>query len=54
MANKPMNRGYRVWIRAEESVYICQFQIYVGKIGDIRERDLGARVDHNSTGDIVG
>lgn len=53
MPNKPVKRGYKVWIRAEESGYVCQFQIYVGKVGNITERNLGGRVVHDLTRDLV-
>ncbi|KAJ8958695.1 hypothetical protein NQ318_016422 [Aromia moschata] len=43
MPLKPIKRGYKVWIRADESGYACQFQIYSGKVESSTEKDLGAR-----------
>lgn len=54
MPNKPVKRGYKVWTRAEESGYICQFQIYTGKVGQIAETNLGRRVVEDLTRDLVG
>nr|CAH7769898.1 unnamed protein product [Callosobruchus chinensis] len=44
MPMKPIKRGYKVWIRADETGYVCQFQIYTGKVSDASEKNLGARV----------
>ena len=44
MPNKPIKRGYKVWVRASESGYVDQFEIYTGKIGNKSETNLGARV----------
>ncbi|ENN74501.1 piggyBac transposable element-derived protein 3 [Dendroctonus ponderosae] len=54
MPNKPIKRGYKVWVRAEESGYVCQFQIYTGKVGQIVETNLGCRVVQDLTKDLVG
>ena len=32
MPMKPIKRGYKVWVRSDEYGYICEFQIYTGKI----------------------
>jgi hypothetical protein len=37
MRLKPIKRGYKVWIRAGESGYVNQFQIYVGKVGNLQD-----------------
>jgi len=29
--NKPVKRGYKIWVRADSSRYVCEFQIYTGK-----------------------
>ncbi|CAH1998897.1 unnamed protein product [Acanthoscelides obtectus] len=34
MPNKPIKRGYKLWVRASESGYVNHFQIYTGKIGE--------------------
>lgn len=28
---KPTKRGYKVWVRADDKAFVCQFQIYTGK-----------------------
>ena len=43
MPQKPMKRGYKVWVRSDMNGYVCEFQIYTGKIADVAERNLGAR-----------
>lgn len=37
-----------------KSGYICQFQIYTGKVGQIAETNLGRRVVEDLTRDLVG
>lgn len=54
MPLKPIKRGYKVWIRAGESGYVHQFQIYVGKTGDDVEKSLGSRVVKDLTRSLVG
>lgn len=54
MPMKPVKRGYKVWVRADESGFACQFQIYTGKSGDSVEKDLGARVVTDLTRSLVG
>jgi hypothetical protein len=54
MRLKPIKRGYKVWIRAGESGYVNQFQIYVGKVGNDVEKNFGARVVKDLTRNIVG
>lgn len=54
MPLKPVKRGYKVWVRADESGYACQFQIYTGKSENTAEKDLGARVVIDLTRDLVG
>lgn len=44
MPMKPIKRGYKVWIRADEYGYICEFQIYTGKVNNKSENLLGERV----------
>lgn len=44
MPKKPIKRGYKVWMLADESGYCGKFQIYTGKRGDNAEKNLGARV----------
>lgn len=54
MPMKPIKRGYKVWIRADESGYVCRFQIYTGKVSDIAEKSLGFRVTKDLTKDLIG
>lgn len=44
MPNKPIKRGYKMWVWASESGYIDEFQIYTGKVGERTETNLGSRV----------
>ena len=43
MPKKPIKRGYKIWMRCDESVFACQFEIYTGKLKDV-EKNLGERV----------
>ena len=52
---KPIKRGLKVWVRADSmNGYICEFQVYVGKIGNRSENSLGERVVKDLTGSLVG
>lgn len=53
-AAKPIKRGYKVWVRANESGYVSEFQIYTGKAENKTEQSLGARVVKDLTREIVG
>lgn len=53
MPAKPVKRGYKCWIRADESGYVCEFQIYTGKT-DSTEKQLGARVVKDLTRELIG
>lgn len=53
MPAKPIKRGYKCWVRADESSYVCEFQIYTGKT-DSTEKQLGARVVKDLTRELVG
>lgn len=44
MPLKPIPRGYKVWVRSDKSGFVCQFQIYEGKIDQTIEKSLGTRV----------
>lgn len=52
MPAKPTKRGYKVWVRADDSGFVCEFQIYTGKIGDLPEKDLGRRVVKDLTREL--
>jgi len=49
---KPIQRGYKVWNRAEYG-YICQFQIYTGKVENKTENMLGERVIRDLSRDLA-
>jgi len=53
MPIKPVKRGYKVWIRADQTGYVCQFDVYTGKT-DSTETSLGKRVVLNLTKNIYG
>lgn len=44
MPKKPVKRGYKVWVLADETGYCWNFEIYTGKTGNEVEKNLGARV----------
>lgn len=44
MPMKPIKRDYKVWVRADMNGFVCEFQIYTGKIDDKSEKNLGERV----------
>ena len=45
MPNKPVKRGYKVWMRADATNgYCCNFEIYTGALQDSVEHGLGATV----------
>ncbi|XP_066581313.1 piggyBac transposable element-derived protein 4-like [Prorops nasuta] len=50
---KPIKRGYKCWIRADESSFVCEFQVYTGKTESC-EKQLGARVVKDLTRELVG
>jgi hypothetical protein len=53
MPMKPIKRGYKVFIRADQSGYICEFQIYTRKTDSV-ETTLGKRVVQDLTMNIKG
>ncbi|KYN18638.1 hypothetical protein ALC57_09044 [Trachymyrmex cornetzi] len=44
MPQKPIKRGYKVWVRSDMNGYVCEFQMYTGKIGNAAEKNLLERV----------
>ena len=54
LPKKPIKRGYKVWVRAEKSGYVCEFQIYTGKVNDKSEKFHGERVVKDLTHDLIG
>ncbi|XP_064461758.1 piggyBac transposable element-derived protein 3-like [Ornithodoros turicata] len=50
MPQKPIKRGYKVWVRADANGYISQFEIYTGRGKDtVPEHGLGERVVRSLT-----
>jgi len=50
---KPIKRGFKIWVRANEHGFVCEFQVYTGKIADLAEKRLGERVIMDLTRQIV-
>ena len=44
MLQYPIKRGYKAWVRSDMNGYVCEFQIYTGKIANVAEKNLGERV----------
>ncbi|XP_051168535.1 piggyBac transposable element-derived protein 4-like [Leptopilina boulardi] len=53
-AAKPIKRGCKIWVRADMTGYVCEFQIYTGKSTNAKEKSLGFRVVRDLTRAIVG
>ncbi|GBN50136.1 PiggyBac transposable element-derived protein 3 [Araneus ventricosus] len=53
MPQKPITRGYKIWMRCDECGFASQFQIYTGKTKEV-ERNLGERVERDLTQTICG
>ncbi|XP_043283530.1 piggyBac transposable element-derived protein 4-like [Venturia canescens] len=51
---KPIKRGFKIWVRADQTAYVCEFQVYTGKVGKTPETNLGGRVVIDLTREIVG
>ncbi|XP_050293785.1 piggyBac transposable element-derived protein 4-like [Anthonomus grandis grandis] len=54
MPMKPIKRGYKVWVRSDETGFMSQFQIYTGKVSNLTEKSLGARVIKDLSRELVG
>lgn len=52
MPAKPVKRGHKCWTRADESGYVCEFQIYTGK-AESTEKQLGARIVKDLTRELI-
>lgn len=44
LPKKPVKRGYKIWVLADQKGYMWRFQIYTGKDKNSPEKALGARV----------
>jgi len=47
MPNKPIKRGYKVWSLVDQKGYLWNFDMYIGKVGDTVQTDLGGSVVKN-------
>lgn len=54
LPNKPIKRGYKVWVLADKTGYMLKFEIYTGKKHDKVEKHLGERVVKNLVQDMSG
>lgn len=54
MPKKPIKRGYKIWMRCDQSGFVCQFEIYSGKVDQLVEKNLGARVVQNLSEQLYG
>lgn len=54
MPKKPIKRGFKVWILADESGYAWKFDIYTGKSSEGTQKDLGASVVKKLCEDLIG
>lgn len=54
MRDKPIKRGYKIWMLCDESAYNLKFQIYVGKDKNKVECGLGERVVLDLTSGLEG
>lgn len=52
LPKKPVKRGYKLWVLADQSGYMWRFQIYVGKTKNTSEKGLAARVVKELTSGI--
>ena len=53
MPKKPIKRGFKVWMRCDESGYACEFEIYSGK-KEVVEKNLGENVVKRLTEHLHG
>jgi len=53
MPMKPIKRGYKIWVRADQTGFISEFEIYTGKTDSV-ESSLGKRVILTLTNKIEG
>lgn len=53
LPNKPIKRGFKVWVRADKFGFVCEFQIYVGKIDGRSEKLLGERVVRDLSRELI-
>ncbi|RZC33367.1 DDE Tnp 1 7 domain containing protein, partial [Asbolus verrucosus] len=45
MANKSVKYGIKIWVRSHSKFsYYCNFEVYLGKVGDVPETNQGPRI----------
>lgn len=54
MRDKPIKRGYKVWMLCDGNGYNLKFEIYTGKIANLVQKDLGASVILRLSEELVG
>ena len=47
-----IKRGFKIWVRADAHGFVCEFQVYTGKIDGLAEKQLGERVVKDLTNKI--
>lgn len=54
MKDKPIKRGYKVWMLCDSNGYNLKFEIYIGKIANLVQKNLGASVILRLSEELVG
>jgi hypothetical protein len=55
MKNKPIKRGFKIWMLCDQSNYNLQFEMYTGKCSsNVVETGLGAKIVLNLMNEFVG
>lgn len=55
MPQKPIKRGFKVWVRADaRNGYVSQVDVYAGKVNDKGEKGLGRHVVEKLTQALIG
>jgi hypothetical protein len=54
MPQKPIKRGYKMWLHANDNAFLSEFQINTGNVGQARQKKLGARVVQDLMKDLEG
>ncbi|XP_049955034.1 piggyBac transposable element-derived protein 4-like [Schistocerca serialis cubense] len=53
MRDKPIKRGYKVWMLCDKTSYNLKFDIYTGKVGDTVQTGLGEHVVLSLSSELV-
>ena len=55
MPNKPIKRGFKVWVRADSLIgYISDFSVYTGSKDGNKQVDLGGTIVKKLAGSLIG